>query len=111
MQMRKVRELQSYFDKDLIVMTDEQDIRDDWILPAEQVISPASNISLTTKLALSPPPLCCSIERSIMWLILNQDKYEYAWIMEDDVLWSNVTDLKDFFQSSRSDDTDLLHSK
>jgi hypothetical protein len=110
MQIRKIRELQSYFHKDLIVVTDAQDIRDDWILPAEQIISPDSNISLTTNLALSPPPLCCGVERSIMWLILNQDNYEYAWVMEDDVLWSNFTDFTDFLQSHRGDDTDLLHS-
>jgi hypothetical protein len=111
MQIRKVKELQSYFGKDLIVVTDEQDIQDDWILPAEQVISPDSNVTLTTKLALSFGHSCCGIERSIMWLIQNQDYYDYAWIMEDDVLWSNFTDFTDFFQSYSGDDTDLLHCK
>jgi hypothetical protein len=110
MQIRKVQELQSYFGKDLIVVTDEKDIRDDWILPAEQVISQDSNISLTRTKALNY--YCCGIERSLMWLVQNRDYYDYAWVMEDDVMWSNFTDLKDFFQSysDSHDDTDLLHS-
>jgi hypothetical protein len=109
MQIRKVRELESYFGKNLFVATDEQDIRGDWILPAEQIISPESNITLTRTKALSS--YCCGQERSLMWLVLNQEHYDYAWIMEDDVLWTNFTDLKDFFQLySHDDDTDLLHS-
>jgi hypothetical protein len=100
MQIRKEQELQSYFGKDLIVVTDAQDIRDDWILPAEQVISPDSNVTLTTKLALSFAHSCCGNELSLMWLILNQS-----------LLWSNFTDIKEFFQSYRGDASDLLHCK
>jgi hypothetical protein len=108
MQIRNILELHSYFDKDLFVVTDKTDFGDDWILPAEQVISPYSNVTLSTKTMLS---VCCGIERSIMWLILNQDYYNCAWIMEDDIAWSNFTDLKDFFHLySLDDDTDLLHS-
>jgi hypothetical protein len=118
MQMRKIRELHSYFGQDLYIVT-ETDLappgedEDSWnyILPANQIVSPRnSNDTLTSTLALNY--ICCGIERAIMYLIHNRESYDYAWVMEDDVLWSNMTDLADFFQSSSRDDNDidLLHS-
>jgi hypothetical protein len=107
MQIRRIRELQSYFGRNLYVVTEKDLDNDDWILPPDQVVSPRSNVSLTNTLALNL--ICCGIERAINWLVENQDYYEFAWVIEDDVLWSNMTDLTDFFESYKGDDTDLLH--
>jgi hypothetical protein len=107
-QRRKLMELQSYFGKDLIVSTENHSAVDWSTLPPMQVISPDSNIALTTKKKFSN--VCCGQERAIMWLIQNQNHYDYVWVIEDDVLWSNFTDLADFFQSYSHDDTDLLHT-
>jgi hypothetical protein len=46
----------------------------------------------------------------MMWLVQNQHLYDFAWVIEDDVLWSDFTDLTNFFQSFSNVDTDLLHS-
>jgi hypothetical protein len=109
--MRKIQQLHSYFQQDLIVVTDEENIRNDWILPTTQIVSPTTvNVTLTSKLNLNFRKLCCGIERTIMWLIQNQHSYDYAWVMEDDVHWSNFGDFQDFFESYRNDTTDLLHS-
>jgi hypothetical protein len=126
-QRRKVKELHSYFRHDLYVVTDQEVVEiirtsaddEDWVLPIQQIVSPSStasnNVTLTTTKAFSHR--CCAQERSIMWLIQNQHVYDYAWVMEDDVLWSNFTDLADFFQSYKNshddnddDAADLLHS-
>lgn len=110
--MQKISQLYSYFAQDLFVVTDEPDIRNDWVLPIQQIVSPSTwpNVTLTTKLNLNFRALCCGIERSIMWLIQNKDSSDYAWVMEDDVHWSNFTDFRDFLESYKKDTTDLLHS-
>jgi hypothetical protein len=110
MQIGKIQELHSYFGERLIVVTDQNALQggDDWILPADQVVAKDSNVELTTTLALNY--ICCGIERAIMWLVENQDRYDYAWVMEDDVLWSDFVDMKDFLNSFGRDKTDLLHS-
>jgi hypothetical protein len=112
MQRQKIKELQSYFGKDLIVAT-ENSSAIDWsilspILSPKQVILPDSNITLTTKKAFTN--YCCGQERAMMWLVENQDQYDYAWVMEDDALWSNMTDLASLFDSYTGVGTDLLHS-
>ena len=65
-------ELQSYFGKDLIVATENYSAVDWSILSPKQVISPNSNITLTTKKAFTN--YCCGQERAMMWLVENQDQ-------------------------------------
>jgi hypothetical protein len=108
MRRRKIHELHSYFGEKLVVVTEHDALPTNWILPEEQVISTRSIIELTTTLARNI--ICFGIERTVTWLIQNQHDYDYAWFIDDDVLWSNFTDLADFFQSYSHDKTDLLHS-
>jgi len=110
MQMHKIRGLHRLFRDKLYVITDQTDIDADYaaVVPLSQIVGPDHQAVTQGNGNYTNPKVCCGTERSMMWLIDHPDLYEYAWIIEDDVYWTDFNDLIDLVQLYQTDPTDLI---
>lgn len=51
--------------------------------------------------------ICCGLEKAVLWSIENKDSFDYVWFMEDDIYYTDVSELAKVITTSSS--ADLLH--
>lgn len=107
MQSRKIEDLHSIFDDKLLVVTDQQPTPQHLPSAPHTRVIDKSDQAVTSEHLYNH--LCCGLERAMMWLIRNQHEYDHAWVIEEDVFWTDVMEFKAFLQSYDGDETDLLH--
>ncbi|KAL7569359.1 hypothetical protein ACA910_010446 [Epithemia clementina (nom. ined.)] len=114
-QQRQLNELYSYFHDQLVVVTDLD--RTTLVTPFqehfdfsldEQVVAGDADQNVTGNHSWNW--ICCGLERAFMWLADHPSRFDHAWMMEDDLYWTNFTEFAAFLDSFRDDDeADLLH--
>ena len=55
-------------------------------------------------------PLCCGLERAMMWQIEHQHEFDYVWVMEDDVHYTDAQDFLHMIRQHETSSADLLHA-
>ena len=102
----KVDQLYRALGKRLKVVTD-QSINSTLPIPLEQVVSPQEQ-SITESQRFNF--LCCALERAMMYLISHQREYRYAWVIEDDVHWTDTSLITTLMRETKHFPVDLLHT-
>ncbi|KAL7573127.1 hypothetical protein ACA910_018798 [Epithemia clementina (nom. ined.)] len=112
-QQRKINELYSYFGDNFVIVTDRDRAEFGSLqglhVPLKQIVGMHTGQNITPSHRFTFDTDCCGLELTMMWLIDHATEYDYAWVMEDDVYWTNMTEFANFMSSFDDDDTDLLH--